>query len=122
MWVPFWGGGVGKQLVVVKQMFNCPYFRGEFKVLVSRRRVHPLLKLFKPVVYLICLLFAFENHQAVISIDAMVDVWAENRLSIFKEVKKRPGLTRMLTHIRQSLKLFPLPLLHATHSTPRRRK
>ena len=65
----------------------CPYFRGEFKVLVSLRRVHRLLKLFKPVFYLTCLIFAFENHQAVISIDAMIDFWEENRLRINKEVR-----------------------------------
>ena len=65
----------------------CPYFRGEFNVLVSRSHVHRFLKLFKLVLYLTCLLFALENHQAVISIDAMVDCWAENRLSFLKEAR-----------------------------------
>ena len=65
----------------------CPYFRGELKLSLSCRRVHHFLKLVQPVFYLILFILSLENHQAVISIDAMVDCRAENRISILKEVK-----------------------------------
>ena len=65
----------------------CPYFRGEFKVLVSNRRVHRLLKLFQPVFNLTCFLLTLENYQAVISIDSVADCWAEVSLGFFKKVR-----------------------------------
>ena len=53
--------------------FVCPYFRGELRVSVSRRRVHRFLKLFQPVFFLTCFLLTREYQKSVISIYAVVD-------------------------------------------------